>query len=168
MIRGTVKGGEALQALLDQLPVEVETKIVRNGLARSANVIRDEARNLAPKKSGALARAIKTTRDTRKGTGQVVARVRLKGRHAFLGRFMEYGVLPHEIWTKGKGSLVISGVAIGKRAWHPGITPRPFMRPALDTKAALAVEVFGDYLKHYLQWGTITAPPVNVDEEEAA
>lgn len=167
MIRGVVKGGAEVQAFLDQLPVEVETKIVRNGLAAAANVIRDEARNLAPKKSGAMARSIKTTRDTRKGTGQVIARVRLKGRHAFLGRFMEYGTLPHKIWTTGKGSLVVNGVAIGKQVWHPGISPRPFMRPALDTKAAAAVDVFGDYLRRYIGWGPLEVPAVNVEEEAA-
>jgi hypothetical protein len=76
--------------------------------------------------------------------------------------------LPHKIWTTGKGSLVINGVAIGKQVWHPGVTPRPWFRPALDSRAAAAVEKVGDYLRTYLKFGSITVPAVKVDEEEAA
>jgi hypothetical protein len=42
------------------------------------------------------------------------------------------------------------------------------MRPALDAKAGEAVQAVGDYLTRYLQWGTITAPIISVDLEEAA
>jgi HK97 gp10 family phage protein len=166
VIRAVVKGGDELAALLGRLPVEVETKIMRNAMAGGARIIRDEARARAPTRSGALARSIKVTRNTKHG--QIIAKVRLKGRHAFIGKFMEYGVLPHQIWAKGKGSLVIDGVAIGKQVWHPGHAPRPFMRPALDSRAAQAVEVIGDYLRNYLKFGSISVPPVAVDEEEAA
>jgi HK97 gp10 family phage protein len=169
VIRHSIKGGKELDALLQQLPVEVETKILRNALARGANVIRDEARRRAPRKSGAMAKAIKTARGTRQNEGYVVAKVRLRGKHAFLGTFMEYGVLPHLIWAAGgKGSLVINGVPIGKRVQHPGLAPHPFMRPALDAKAGEAVQAVGDYLTHYLKWGPITAPTIAVDLEAAA
>jgi hypothetical protein len=169
VISYSIKGGAELDALLKQLPIEVETKILRNGLAAGANIIRDEARLLAPKKSGALAKSIKTARDTKRNEGYVIAKVRLRGRHAFLGVMMEYGVLPHMIWaTGGKESLVINGVPIGKSVQHPGFASRPFFRPAIDAKAEAAVQAVGDYLTHYLKWGTITAPPVSVDLEEAA
>jgi hypothetical protein len=169
VISYSIKGGKELDALLQQLPVEVETKILRNGLGAGANVIRDEARLLAAKKSGAMAAAIKSVRGTRKSTGQVVAKVRLRGKHSFLGIFMEYGVLPHQIWVHaGKDSLVINGVTVGKRVWHPGLAPKPFFRPAIDTKAEAAVQAVGDYLTRYLSWGTIRAPTVEVDLEEAA
>jgi HK97 gp10 family phage protein len=164
-----VKGGKELDALLQKLPVEVETKILRNGLAAGAAVIRNEARERVRKKSGALAKAIKTSRDTRKNEGYVVAKVKLKGKHAFLGQFLEHGVLAHLIWVRsGRESLVINGVPIGKRVEHPGFAPMPFMRPALDAKAGAAVQAVGDYLTRYLSWGTITAPVVTVDLEEAA
>jgi hypothetical protein len=42
------------------------------------------------------------------------------------------------------------------------------MRPALDAKAGEAVQAVVGYLTHYLSWGTITAPTVKVDLEEAA
>lgn len=155
-------------ALLAQMPVEVETKIMRNAVAAGAREIRDEARILAPKRTGAMAGAIRVTRNTSLSAGQVIAKVRLKGPHAFLGYFHEYSVLPHLIWTRGKGSLVINGVPIGKQVWHPGHASKPFMRPALDNKADDVVKIVDGYLRSYLQWGSITVPPVAVDDEEAA
>lgn len=166
MIQYRINGGAQVDALLQQLPVEIEQKILRNGLAAGANIIRDEAKGLAPEKSGEMANDIKTARGT--GDGYVYAKVRLSGKHAFLGKFMEYGTAAHMIWVRSKESLVIDGVPIGKHVWNPGVAPHPFMRPALDARAAQAVQAVGDYLVNYLKWGTITAPVVAVDLEEAA
>jgi hypothetical protein len=122
VIQFQIKGGREIDALLKQLPVEVETKILRNGLAAGAAVIRDEARSRVRKRSGALAKAIKTSRDTKRADGQVVAKVKLRGKHAFLGIFMEYGVLAHLIWVSaGKDTLVINGVASASASGIPGI-----------------------------------------------
>jgi HK97 gp10 family phage protein len=168
VIKFNMKGGEAVHKLLQQLPVEVETKILRNGLSAGARVLRDEARSRVPSKTGALRASIKTSRNTNKTEGQVVAKVRLKGKHSFLGNFIEYGVAAHQIWVRGdKQTLLINGVAIGKQVWHPGIAPQPFMRPALDARGGDAVQVVGEYLTRYLQWGTISAPEVAVDLEDA-
>lgn len=169
MIEFQVKGGKEIDALLQQVPVEVETKILRNGLNAGARVIRDEARARVRKKSGKLAKAIKTASGVDQVDGIVVSKVKLRGEHAFLGLFMEHGVLPHLIWASaGKGSLVINGVAIGNKVQHPGHIAFPFMRPALDAKAAAAVQAVGDYLARYLSWGAIKAPTIEVDLKEAA
>lgn len=168
MIEYRINGGRELAALMAQLPVEVETKILGNGLMAGANVIRDEARSLVRVKSGLTQKAIKTARSTT-SDGRVVAKVKLSGKHAFLGPLLEYGVAAHQIWVHSdKETLVINGVPIGKRVRHPGFAPKPFMRPALDAKAAEAVQVVAGYLSRYLQWGSITAPTVSVDLEEAA
>lgn len=166
MIEFQMKGAAELNKLLQQLPVEVETKILGNGLAEGANVIRDQARAFAPAKTGGLRKAIVTSRG-KLSDGQVVTKVRLRrgrGWHGALGHLMEYGVLPHLIWaTGGRETLVINGVAIGKRVLHPGFAPRPFMRPAFDAKAGEAVQAVAGYITKYLRWGTITAPTVIVD-----
>lgn len=169
MIFATIKGGKELDKLLQRLPVEVETKILRNGLAAGAAVIRDEARALAPIKSGRLRRAIKTSRNTNKNEGMVIAKVKLDRRYAFIGRFIEYGVAAHQIFVRdGKKGLVIDGVNVGKQVWHPGHAPRPFLRPALDARAGDAVKAVAEYLASYLKFGAITAPVVAIDLEEAA
>lgn len=165
MIVASIKGGKELDALLQQLPVEVETKILGNALAAGAGIIRDEAKALVRRKSGKLAAGIKTAKSVDKGAGQVIARVKLTGPHAFVGHLLEGGVLAHMIWARaGKDSLVINGVPVGKKVHHPGFAPIPFMRPALDAKAAAAVDAVGEYLTKYLRWGSIQAPTVSVDE----
>jgi HK97 gp10 family phage protein len=168
LIEWKINGGKQLADLMAQLPVEVETKILGNGLMAGANIIRDEARARVRKKSGLTQKAIKSAR-SRNTEGQVVAKVKLKGKHAFLGNFLEHGVAAHQIWvTGGKESLVVNGVPIGKMARHPGFAPMPFMRPALDARAGDAIQAVVSYLTHYLSWGQISAPTVKVDLEEAA
>ena len=165
MIEFKIKGGKELHALMQQLPVEMETKILRNALARGARVIADEAKLRAPDDEGLLRRAVKTSRNTK--NGQVIAKVKLKGPHAYLGTFMEYGVLPHIISVAdGAGAMKIGKNYVSGAVEHPGHASRPFMRPALETRAEEAVNVIGEYIGSYLQFGTITAPTVAVDEEE--
>lgn len=183
MINMKFKGGKEVHALLQQLPVQVETKILRQALSRGANIVRDEARALVPAKSGKLRKSIKTSRNTT--NGQVIAKVRLKGKHSYLGRFIEYGVGAHFIantgkgegraavkaFKKGKGSIKTGVMKIGDNfvsgvIWHPGHAAHPFMRPALDTKATEVVNTVGEYLHKYLQFGNINVPAITVDEEE--
>jgi HK97 gp10 family phage protein len=170
LIVGRITGGKELDALLKMLPEEVEAKIVRNALNKGANIIRDQAKANIQRRSGATARAIMSSSGVDKGQGLVYSKVKLHKRRKFIGRFLEYGTAAHLIWVSaGKGSLVVNGVAIGKQVLHPGTAPRPFLRPALDTKASEAVQAVAGYLSSYLKFGSITAPVVQVDEiEEAA
>jgi len=164
----SIKGGKEVAALIAQLPVQIETKLLRNGLAAGANIIRDEAKALAPKKSGLMAEAIKTVRRSGTPDGEVVVKIRLKGPHAYLGLMIEYGVKTHLIWVRSKKDLAINGVVIGHRVWHPGFAEKPFMRPALDSKAGEAVQAVVEYVAANIKWGPITAPTIAVDMEEAA
>lgn len=165
MIDFKIKGGKEVAAMLQQLPVQIEKKILRNALSAGVRVLRDEARAQAPAKSGALRKAIRTSRDTR--DGRVIAKVRLRGRHAYLGVFMEYGVAPHLIAAGGeKRSLKIDGKFVGKAIEHPGISGKAFMAPAMEIRGADAVRAATDYITRYLQFGTISAPTIAVDDEE--
>lgn len=170
MIRANIKGGQQLDQLLKQLPIEVEAKILRNALNRGANIIRDQAKANIRKRSGATARAIISSSGHDKAQGMVYAKVKLRKTRKFIGRFLEYGTGAHQIFVSAKkGSLVVNGVAIGRQVMHPGSGPKPFLRPALDSKADEAVKVVVTYLTEYLKFGSITAPTVSVDEfDEAA
>lgn len=174
MIDIQIKGGKELDAFLAQFPLKVQRQVLRNALRRGANVIRDEARLLAPKKTGKMAKSIKT--DTRTENGLPVARVRLKGKGAYRGVFMEYGVAPHIISAEGnlsasamnrrnkkREALKIGEVYVGK-VQHPGVAPRPFMRPALDNKANEAINAVGQYIHQWMQVGSLQAPRIEVDE----
>jgi HK97 gp10 family phage protein len=49
-----------------------------------------------------------------------------------------------------RGSLRIGTNFIGQSVAHPGATPKPFLRPALDAHASDAVEAAGEYIKNRL------------------
>ncbi len=166
MIDMKINGGKELHDLLQQLPVQVETKLLRAALGRGVKVIQAEAKLRVPDETGQLRRAIKTTRDTRQG--RVIAKVKLKGKHAYLGVFQEYGVAAHAITVKEgskKTALRIGDNFVGAAVMHPGHAAQPFLRPAFDTKAAEAIDVIGQFIGQYLQFGAIQAPTIAVDEE---
>jgi hypothetical protein len=190
MIEYKITGGNEVAALLKQLAPEIEAKILRNALVAGANVIQDEARLRVGAKSGELRRDIRVSREV--GRGYVLARVKVKGPHAYIGWFQEYGVAAHIISIQNmpmetnrrgairamsigrvnkmvaRGSLVIGGNLVGPMVHHPGHAPHPFFRPAVDAKSGAAVKTVADWLANYIKWGPITAPTVNADEEEAA
>lgn len=174
-----VKGGQQLAQFLEQLPRDIQQKAMRRAILRAANVVRDEARLRAPKKTGRLARSVKTT--TRTDGTAVKGIVRLRGKNSYLGLWMEYGTAPHYIGkangmsarlltkkakregTLGQKRLKVNGKFVNV-VFHPGVRPRPFMRPALAAKQREAIQVFGDYIASYLQIGQIQAPGIEVDE----
>jgi HK97 gp10 family phage protein len=158
----TVRGTEALIAKMRQLPNEVEFKIMANAVVAAANVFQKEARALVPKRTGTLARAIRVVKTSSKT--QVGAKVVLKGKHAFLGKWMEWGTAAHLITAKRKISLYIGGKPVGRQVTHPGIRPQPFMRPATDNKMGEATATVRDFLERHVRWGEITAPTIKADE----
>ncbi len=184
-----LKGGPELLALLDQLPTKVGRAAVRGGVRAAAKVVQQEARANVRRRSGALARSLKLS--TRTDGHIVSAKVTAKGRHSFLAPFIEYGVRPHLITVSDEdrptaktrrgdrkasiklvnrmvrsGSLVINGSFVGPYVHHPGHAAFPFLRPALDTKAAEAINVMGEYIRSRLTWGALQAPAVAVEPDE--
>jgi len=155
-----IKGVPELIAKMQMLPDEVQTKILGGATIAAANVFQEEARANVPKRSAQLERAIRVVKGNSKVKGIVGAKVVLKGRHAYLGKWMEWGTVAHLITVRTKGTLVIGGKAIGKKVKHPGIRPRPFMRPAVDNKMAEAIQTVHQFLERNITWGPI--PPVVV------
>lgn len=170
MIEFRLQGGKELNDILQRLPIDVETKVLRSAMGKAARVLRDEVRAMAPMESGDMKKAIKSTRKTKKG--QVIARVKMLGKHSFLGHFMEYGVSPHLITAQKGGVLRIGRNRVGKAVKHPGHVARPFMRPALDANAAKVITLVADFIReniaNYLKVGKVMVPEVSVDVEEDA
>ena len=79
----------------------------------------------------------------------VVAKIKMTGKHAFVAPWLEYGVGAHQIAAKKGGWMAFGGV-FAKSVQHPGIQPRPFMRPALDSRAQAAVVAAAEYTKKRL------------------
>jgi HK97 gp10 family phage protein len=151
-----VKGLADLQKFLDQLPVKLERNVMRSSMRQGAKLILNDAKARAPVGppsaknrrlyggyAGALRDSIRVGTSGRRG--KVTAYIRAGGRNkktgatVFYAHFLEYGTKAHNIAAKVGGWLSFGGV-FAKTVEHPGITARPFMRPALDTKGQAAVQ----------------------------
>lgn len=170
-----VKGLSELQRFLDTLSSKVEANIIRGALRAAAKPIADEARQNAPvgepseiakRKykvyAGSLRDSIRVSGriDARKGvvTAKVVAggKSRKTGANVFHANFAEFGTRPHSLSRKNKGTM-----------HHPGTSPKPFMRPAIDSKAGEAVVAAGEYIKRRLasKYG-LDVSEINIGLEE--
>ena len=143
-----IKGLNDLQKFLDQLPSKMEANIIRGALRAGAKPIRDAAKAAAPTGEpsgtnkqryrlyqGALRDSIRISGRIDRRDGKITASIKAGGKSkggadVFYANFIEYGTKPH-----------------GK---HPGIQPRPFLRPAMDAQAGAAVVAVGEYIKKRL------------------
>lgn len=141
-----VKGLRELDEFLTTLTPKLEQNVLRGGMRAGANVVKTEVRRLAPVKSGQLRDGVKVSTNARRG--RVSAKVKLTGKHAFLGPWLEFGTAAHQIKAKGKG--LFFGGLFARSVDHPGARPQPFMRPALDGKAQEALIAVGNHIKRRL------------------
>ncbi|MCK0531770.1 HK97-gp10 family putative phage morphogenesis protein [Sphingobium agri] len=183
----SMKGGKDLAAFLQAFPAHIQKGAVRSALTAAAKPVRDQARANAPRKSGKLAKAIKTSSPKVEQDGRVTIKVQLKGQHSYLGHFIEYGVRPHfisagdsdlsarKLTQKARregsseegGVLKIGDTFVSGVVMHPGIAAKPFLRPALDARADDAVRAFGDRIRTYLKDKSgLTAPAILTEVEE--
>jgi HK97 gp10 family phage protein len=176
-----IKGLSELQKQLSTIAPRLEANIIRGALRQGAKPIAEAARKNAPvgepsesaKKrykvyAGALRDSIRVGARIDRRNGQVVAYIRAGGRIKkngaipFYAHFLEYGVRPHRI----SGKTTVNGNTVP--AIHPGISPRPYMRPALDAEAKNAVIAAGEYIKKRLatKEGLNTADiDIGIDDE---
>jgi HK97 gp10 family phage protein len=163
-----VKGLRELQKLLDELPVKLETNVMRGGLRAGAKLILQQAKANAPKGqtasenerfyggyAGALRDSIRL--GTRLRGAWIMARVIVGGKSAaghkadvWYAHLIEFtGAKPHTITAKHKKGLTFGGLFF-QSVHHPGMKAHPFLRPALDGMASAAVVASGEYIKKRL------------------
>lgn len=161
----TIKGLKELDDLLKALPGEIEGKIMRSALRTGQKVIADAARaNLAANgnvKTGSLYRSIRISFSKKEieRYGWMRARLYAGNEKAWYAHLIEFGTgayyagtkgnskrKPYEIKPKNRKSLFFAGL-MKEIIVHPGIRPRPFMRPALDAYGQKAIEAFADYVR---------------------
>lgn len=142
-----IKGLADLQRFLDQLTPKMERNVLRGALRAGANVVKPVAAANIHSVSGELAKGLKV--GSRARGGVVTASVKAAGPHAFVARWVEYGTKPHTITAKNRKGLSFGGVFF-QSVDHPGATPHPFLRPALDSQATAAVVAVGEYIKRRL------------------
>lgn len=148
MLETQFQGLDELQKALDQLPVNVERKLVRGALRAGQKVVLDQAKAGIHNISGDLAASLRIS--TRKGkNGQVSARVIAGNKTAFYAHMVEFGTAKHLIKPKNRKSILVGGV-MRSEVNHPGATKKPFMRPAADAAAnesSAAIEAFKTYMR---------------------
>lgn len=157
-----VQGLKELHAMLQELPVRIERNIMRGAIRAGANVFRDAARQAAPVDDGTLKRSIKTA-SSKVTKGKVTVNV---GTDLYYARMVEFGTAsfytgkgrsvgkPYKIPKTSKTGKISKrtkraikfGNIIRNNAVHPGIRPKPFMRPAFDTASDGAVAKFAEYV----------------------
>lgn len=144
-----VTGLKELQKFLDELPAKLEQNVMAGALRAGAIVLQEQAKeNLLSHGSivhGALIESLKIGTSTRQGVVMAVVRTKL-----FYAKFVEYGTAAHVITGKNGGWLSFGG-GFSRAVDHPGAVAKPFMRPALDTKATQATIAAAEYMKRRLQ-----------------
>jgi HK97 gp10 family phage protein len=146
-----IKGFEELEKALSEFPQKLLKNAMRRALYAGVKIIATEAKIHCPvappsqtasvkygAKTGDLRRSIKIGANTIKGTSTVYGYVRAGNFKAYYARWVEFGTAAHRIAAKG-GALSFDG-NFYKSVAHPGATPHPFMRPALDAKWREALE----------------------------
>ncbi|KTF70698.1 HK97 gp10 family phage protein [Sphingomonas sp. HT-1] len=173
----TVRGKAHLDRYLDQLPQDIETKLLRGAGRAGGEIVADEARERA------LANEVRDAVVLRSSSrdGRIVVKITVRQGWSYsLGVWQEWGTEPHfirvaEDQRQGRsigrinklakaGSLVIGGKFVGETVYHPGARPSPFLRPALDIRAADAIKAAQAYINSRIVGGKI----VGADEPEDA
>jgi HK97 gp10 family phage protein len=161
MIELKISGLADLKKVLDELPAKIEKNVMRGALRAGGNVIADEARRIAPEapptmdgvkrgaRIGELRRSIRVTLRMRGKSGWINAQIKAGNKVAWYAQMVEFGTARHWIKPKNRKSLFFAGIA-REVIDHPGARPKPFMRPALDTKAQAAIEAMADYIRKRL------------------
>lgn len=160
-----VKGLAGLAKALAELTPKIEKNIMRGALRAGMKPIRADARANVAKQSGALARGLKVSTDSRRKI--VYAKLKTSGKHDYIARFIEFGTARHWISSKKGKMLRIAGVNLDGNATltfkarvdHKGARPLPFMRPALDAQAGAAVAATAGYIR-----GRLTEQGINVSD----
>lgn len=116
----TIKGMDVLNRRLKALSDNTRGELLRKAGLAGAEVVRDEAQRLAPKRTGRGAAGIKVEADQVSGS-RTTAKVGYDKKDAWHMGFQELGTLHH--------------------------AAQPHLRPALDTKKGQAVREVGRVLK---------------------
>ena len=164
-----VRGLRELEEALNTLPEKMERNVLMAGLAAGARVIRDAARVNAPKRTGKLAKSIRTSRASSKLAVMIKAGKRAKGGEAWYASIVHSGAKAHTILPKRKGGLLFFNGRFLRAIHHPGFTGVPFLENAASASADEAVRAMAQRIAQRLQdkHGLDVPAPESFDEVES-
>ncbi len=142
-----VDGLSDLWSAMQDVPVKIEINILRGGLRAGAIQIQQEAKSLVHNVSGDLAASIRIATGAKNGTvySKVIAGRNKKPGDPFYAHMVEFGTAAHWIKPRYTKSLAFGGV-MRDAVHHPGAQKKPFMRPAMDSKAQDGLQAMADYM----------------------
>lgn len=140
------RGLAELHKALQQLPVEIERKLLQGALRAGLKEMQAAAKANVPVKSGALRDSIKVRVRNKKDRWRLKGSVVAGNKTAYYAHMVEFGTAAHLIKPKNRKSLFFAGV-MRELVEHPGAAPKPFMRPAFDAAAAAAINAFADKMR---------------------
>lgn len=145
-----VSGLKELERTLSQLPLDLQKKALGPSLRAGAQLILEQAQADVPRDNGELAGSLEIRTHVDPGIGGVAeAAVIVRSPK---GHLIEFGTQPHEITVESKKVLAdpVERRIFGRKVRHPGTPARPFLRPALDTRAQDALFAMRDKLRELL------------------
>lgn len=164
MATTSISGLRELDQMLKQLPAKIEKNVLRGALRAGQNVFANAAKsNLRQNGSvdtGELEKSVRI-RFKRKSEkfGWVRSYVMAGNTKAYYAHWIEYGTATYytgsgrtvgkayEITPKVAGSLFLGGL-FRESVIHPGIKPKPFMRPAVDENYDTAINAVVQYMQN--------------------
>lgn len=166
----TSRGGADVRRFMQQLPAELEKKVLRGAARAGGKIILEEAKDRSISHDVDEALVLRSKAEAGRITVKITLR---KGWGYSVGRWLEYGTSPHFIsvhederggmgirrinkLTKD-GSLVIGGKYVGDTVFHTGAQPHPFLRPAFDIKGAEAKAAAQAYINAHVTRSGIIA-----------
>ncbi len=155
----TSRGGAAVRRFMQQLPAELEKKVLRGAARAGGKIILEEAKDRSISADVDEALVLRSKAEDGRITVKITVR---KGWGRAIANWLEYGTDPHFISVRederggmgiGRinklskdGSLVIGGQYVGETVFHPGAQAHPFLRPALDIRGAEAIAAAQAYI----------------------
>lgn len=163
MATTTVTGLRELDLMMKQLPAKIEKNIMRGALRAGQNIFAKAAKsNLRQNGSvdtGELEKSIRVRfKRQSERFGFIRSYVMAGNAKAYYAHWVEYGTATYytgsgrtvggayEITPKVAGSLFLGGL-LRDSVMHPGIRPKPFMRPAVDENFDAAINQVAEYLR---------------------
>jgi len=158
-----VSGLKELDIMLKQLPTKIEKNVLKGALRAGQKVLADAVKmNLNQNGSvetGELQKSVRIRfKRSSERFGWVRSYVMVGNDKAFYGHWLEYGTASYysgngktvggayEITPKVSGSLFLGGL-MRESVMHPGIRPKPFVRPAVDSHTDAALDQVAEYMR---------------------
>lgn len=159
-----ISGLKELNDLLQSLPAIIEGNVVRTALNKGRDVLKNAVistlRQNGSFDTGALERSIKVRfRKKHEKWGWIRTYIIAGDKDAYYAHILEFGSAsfytgqgrtvgkPYVIKAKKAKYLLIAGGKPVKSVIHPGVKPKPFMRPAFDLYSDAAIDTVVNYMQ---------------------